>query len=533
MMFRTPMHTNAGAGEMAVYSGTAYIDRARLMFVGIHLLLGALLARWAYELAGGVAAIVAAALFAFDPNFMGHGALVKNDVPITLLMLLLMFGAWQFGRRASLTSFALIAGACAFGVNVKFSGLVFGPILATVLLLRAFSTEAWPAFGSELRSLRSKLTLVGLTCIAIGFISWAAVWTVYRWRFSISDDPNVQFDRQAIIDQINLNELLATSNRPWVSSDEIRDKKTSFPVRAIFWLDDHKILPDAWLHGLLFTYSASRRRGAFLIGMISNTGWWYYFPLAMLFKTPLAVLIGASIVGVAAISNIARSRAWKRFSWMMVCLWLPIAIYGLSAMRSNLNLGIRHMLPVYPFIYLLLSIGTARLIQVRRRLGIIVVWVLIIGAATETLANWPHEIAFFNVACGGSGGGARLLGDSNIDWGQDLPLLAQWQKDHPHERLYLSYFGSADPGYYGIDYIQVAGGYAFSDQQVQPMDKPGVLAISLTNLQGIYDTSPEQRLEHVYLRQRKPIERLGGSIYLYDWNPAEFEIWRDPHADHR
>jgi hypothetical protein len=253
----------------------------------------------------------------------------------------------------------------------------------------------------------------------------------------------------------------------------------------------------------------------------------------MLFKTPLAVLIGAGVVGVAAIRSVASSRAWKRFSWTMLCLWLPIAIYGVSAMRSNLNLGIRHVLPVYPFIYLLLSIGVVRMIDSRRRVGIVVAWVMIIGAAMETLANWPHEIAFFNVACGGSRGGVQLLGDSNIDWGQDLPLLAQWQKMHPHERLYLSYFGSADPNYYGIDYIQVAGGYAFSDRPVQPMDNLGVLAISVTNLQGIYDTSPEQHIQHEYLRQRQPREILGGSIYLYDWNPADFETWRNEHANHR
>jgi hypothetical protein len=142
--------------------------------------------------------------------------------------------------------------------------------------------------------------------------------------------------------------------------------------------------------------------------------------------------------------------------------------------------------------------------------------------------SWPHEIPFFNVAAGGAESGMRLLSDSNLDWGQDLPLLADWHQRHPDVPLYLAYFGSTDPHYYGIDYLNLPGGYPFSDVPIVTKSVPGVMAISATYLQGVYD---DGRLDKqlAYLRTQKPREVFGGSIYLFEWDPVAFDEFRLSH----
>jgi hypothetical protein len=139
--------------------------------------------------------------------------------------------------------------------------------------------------------------------------------------------------------------------------------------------------------------------------------------------------------------------------------------------------------------------------------------VLGVGLLLATATAYPHFISFFNVA-------ARperlwLLGDSNLDWGQDLPALARWQREHPKERLYLCYFGNADPSFYGIRYINLPSGY-FMNPAARLPDKPGVIAVSATKLQGLYVYSDVADF-YAALRARRPRQILGGSIYLFDF----------------
>jgi hypothetical protein len=186
-------------------------------------------------------------------------------------------------------------------------------------------------------------------------------------------------------------------------------------------------------------------------------------------------------------------------------------------MRSNLNLGLRHVLPVYPFLYLGVALAVAHAWRTWGRPAGFVAAVLGLLLVGEALATFPNYLAFFNAAAGGSRGGLRLLGDSNLDWGQDLPLLARWQRAHRTVPLQLSYFGIADPWAYGIDYSNFPGGYGFGPPYKVRND-PGVLAISATNLQGMYvHDDPQMQRFLAHLRATPPLEVLGGTIYLYRW----------------
>ena len=148
--------------------------------------------------------------------------------------------------------------------------------------------------------------------------------------------------------------------------------------------------------------------------------------------------------------------------------------------------------------------------------------ILAFGLAGETAGAFPDYIPFFNVAAGGWRHGLELLSDSNLDWGQDLIVLAAWQRAHPRAPLYLAYWGTADPEFYGISYRNMPGGYIFGPppQPPEPEGPACVVAISATTLQGVY-LSPFGRDYYRPFRMSKPREVLGESIYLFDYPLAK------------
>jgi hypothetical protein len=287
----------------------------------------------------------------------------------------------------------------------------------------------------------------------------------------------------------------------------------------VVWANEHHILPHSYLRGFLNTYAATTQRKNFLMGETSLTGWWYYFPLAMLFKTPLstliAVLVALFVVGAWVARQIGQAgdSHLRKYAWPICALVICPAFYMLFSLRTHTQIGLRHVFPIYPFIFIFLGVSAAVAMRRFPEITKIIAVVLILGLAMETWQAFPNFIPFFNVAVGGPIGGEKLLGDCNIDWGQDLPALAQWQRENPGHQLYLSYFGSADPSYYKIHYLNAFGSYAHADMTL-PIGLPPVLAISAVNLQGEYLT-PQDRQRYRPLQDQQPIAILGNSIYLF------------------
>jgi len=285
---------------------------------------------------------------------------------------------------------------------------------------------------------------------------------------------------------------------------------------------EKKWLPQPWLAGLLYTRATSAGDDAFLLGQYRFTGWWYYLFVAVAVKTPVAVLVaavGAVVVGVRAKPPSGGDGGAFERRWLALCLALPPLVFAISIVTSNLNLGVRYALPLYPFLYIALG-GAAAHVWSRWRIGRIVVVLLGLGLAVESFAAFPNYLAFFNAPAGGARGGLRILGDSNLDWGQDLPALAKWQREHaPDKTLYLAYFGTADPAFYGIRYVNLPGGYHFGPPPQWP-DAPGVVAISASVLQGPR-LAPALRQIYSRIAQHDPIAVLGGgTIYVYPFDGA-------------
>jgi hypothetical protein len=245
-----------------------------------------------------------------------------------------------------------------------------------------------------------------------------------------------------------------------------------------------------------------RGHRAFFLGQLSGDGWLAYFPVTFLIKTPVVTLMLA-VIGLGVI-------VWRRSLWpTAVFLLLPMGALFAAAMTSRLNIGYRHILPMIPF--LLLVAGTAVLLLRRRRatqllLALAVGWYLLSG-----LRQQPDFLAYFNEFVGGTQQGYRYLGDSNLDWGQDLSLLAQTVTAEGGNWI-ISYAGAADPAYYGLRNDQVVS----FEAEVMPFapanPAPGRYAVSVDHLHGVLEDADL----FDWFRRQTPQRNLGGSILVYD-----------------
>ncbi len=501
--------------------GDAVIHRTRLAMLLAGLLTAIVIARWSWMLGGPVAAVCATVLYSLDPNFLAHAPLVKNDVASALMLMAAMAVTWSLGKKVTVRLVLLAGLVCAAAVCIKFSAIVLGLLVPGLLIGRALLPRPWIVLRREVDLRKNKVfAAIGIVAF-IGVFSCAFIWACYGFRYTPTPDGNVAMDMKWVVMSEMYERARARSEPPPASWEQALDRAPA-SIRAALWVDAHHLLPQAWTYGLLFQSATTHFRRTFLLGNVSLTGWWYYFPMAMLFKTPTATIAIAALAPIALV--VRRKRMARDLStmdealfdgWTLACVGAPVIVYALAAMANNLNLGIRHVLPLYPFLYIGLGVALAKLLSGASR----TIWTMVIalGAALliETCAAWPNYLAFFNFPSGGSRGGLALLSDSNLDWGQDLKLLAHWQRENPTRRLYLRYFGTADPEFYGVRYINLPGGYPFGPAAQLPSE-PGVIAISVTHLQGVYD---DAKLHALYepLRHATPLAVLGGTIYLFEY----------------
>jgi hypothetical protein len=518
MMYRTPANQNSDELISAA--------RARMLLIAV--VLGLLIAWWAWRLAGPVAAMIATTAFCLDPNFLAHSPLVKDDVPITLLFLAMMAAVWLLGERATVWRWFLTSLLLSAVLTTKFSGLLGIPMLGIALLLRAISPMDWRMLYWVARTRWQRFfAAVALGTAALIF-SYIFLWACYGFHFGSTSDPKIRMKLTSAATLWARNDVIIQHGNPQPDIAQttdlhqwLQDWRPDRFIRAMYLLDRHHLMPEAWLSGFIYTAATSRLRLTFLVGKIGVNGWWYYFPLAMLFKTPLATLSALALaLGCTILFTVRRGASEMksvvlRGYWPLTVTLVAPVIYMASAMSSSLNIGLRHVLPVYPFIFIFLGVVGAHLWQSRPRITGLVCGVLLLGLAGETFGAYPDYIPFFNLAARSWRDPLDLLSDSNIDWGQELLDLADWRHQHPTGQLYLSYFGAADPAYYGIHFVRMKGAYSVYAGEDPIPGIPRVFAISACSLQGTY-VNQEDRAIYERFRGKKPIAILGGSIYIFD-----------------
>lgn len=486
------------------------MSRFMMMLLGVGC--GALIAWWAYRLAGPVAAVVACGLYSLDPNILAHASLVTNDVAYCLAAVGLSYALWKLGLRLTIGRSVAVGVLCGVCVTIKYTGVLAVPIIGLTLLARALMPEAWPAFKLTLDTRWKRLAAAASLCLLTAVLTYAWIWAVYGFRARTAPDPAVHPNPDQLVANAAVREIMGRVGRP-ATAAELQASRPSVFTETAMSLLQHHFLPDAFVTGVYWAYSESQFRYAYLLGDVYGTGKWYYFPIAVVVKTPLATLIG---VGAAVVALVAwgRVRTWSRDRWMLICLGVAPLVFGYATIRSHMNIGVRHFFPVCVYLFLVGGVVAGRLYARYPKVLRPALAVLALGLAAESFAAFPNYIPFFNVAAGGYRGGIHILGDSNLDWGQDLPLVAAWQQDHPDRTLHLAYFGTADPAFYGIraDLLLKDNGLELPDR---PLPTSGVIAVSATTLQGIW--VPQGRANpFAPLLKMQPAAILGGSIYVYD-----------------
>jgi hypothetical protein len=253
-----------------------------------------------------------------------------------------------------------------------------------------------------------------------------------------------------------------------------------------------------WLTGLgqVVVHNIEGHR-SFLLGQYSATGFRLYFPLAMLMKWPLLVLLLAAAGAVLVL--------WKRSPSRRNLLLLAAfpAVYAAFAITAHIDIGIRHMLPVYPF--LLLFAGAFAEWARGWRWTTLLLGVLLLAQAADISRYAPGYLSYFTVLVKPADTW-QLLSDSNTDWGQGLVALRQFQSEHPGEPLHLAYVGEVDPAWYNIQYTQL-----------KEEDHPsGLVVDSATHLSG---QLLQNHLAYRWLL-RYPVKTiLDHSLYVFDVPP--------------
>jgi len=471
--------------------------RARFMTVVLGIVLGSLVFSWARELFGFWTATTILALYCVEPNILAHSSLVTTDLGVACFSFGALYFLWRMTRK--LTGGNVVGTAMFFGLAQvsKFSAMILGPIVLALLAVHVLRADPWRSClvqAGVLRSRRSR-ALASIAVVALlALTSFAAVWAVYGFQYRLIT-PNTDL-------------LLVRENARFLQA-------VPMISRVAGWLDKHKLVPDAYAQSFILSQVKAQHRTAYLAGRFSRAGWWYYFPAAFLVKTPITILL-LFFCGLALL--IQKPARWNTDTAFLV---LPPAIFLGAAMMAHLNIGLRHILPIYPSVLLIAGVT---LDEIRAKWRAVVLLAPVVLASIELATAYPHCLAFFNQIIGGPSNGHLVLLDSNLDWGQDLKPLRQWMDAHHVGEINLGYFGTADPGYYGIRWAGLPGTSENNTPTIRGLRIPGYVAVSVQNLHAIHRDAPVPEF-YAPLLERKPLAVIGYSIDVY-W--VQTNWWYNP-----
>jgi 4-amino-4-deoxy-L-arabinose transferase-like glycosyltransferase len=417
---------------------------SRIPVVLFSMALAGLVFLWSKELYGGAAGLAALFLYVFEPNILAHSRLTTNDLFMTCFMFATIYLYWRFLRSRSKVFLALTGISLGLAFLSKFSAIMV-PVMLFLLALAQWARDRRRARENT------------------------AVAPADAWPSLAGSLGGL-----ALITVIALGVMWAFYGAQW----------------GEYW----RGLSDTLVH-----YRVGHH--AFLMGQYSTQGWWYYFPVAFLVKTPLPLLL---YLVAACLCLSSRKDGAEYF------LLIPLGVIGLGAVSGHINIGIRHVLTAYPF----LIVAASSLVGVRftrPRLFAGFLAGLAVWYAVGTLRVFPSYLAYFNEIVTPRLG-YRVLVDSNLDWGQDLKRLKKYLDREGINRVYLSYFGTADPCYYEIRFVYLPGSpYSCGQREAdQPAD---FVAVSATNLQGGYLS---YRSAFEWLKGYRPVAQIGYSIFVYD-----------------
>lgn len=449
--------------------------KAMLVFPIIAMLYLYQLGKW---LANSLVAMLAVLFCTTDPTLLGHAGLVNNDVAAAAAFLAAMYHGLRWIVSPSLTRAAIAGLVFGLAMGTKFTILALFPALVLIAAIRPLSVFFANGIKHPIRSYFSRwpsIAQIGL-CAFIGFHS---LWATYLFNVGKMQDQTF-FDYTPKWNQIPASIRNATIPMP------------SFAIGLMYQIVHSQSGHKSYLNGILYDQKGSA----------------LFFPQSLLMKEPL------SAIALAGTSIIAWLMMGNRRPWRSMVMLLPVGVYLIISMSGNVMIGVRHLMPIIPLMYLFACFVLAR----GRATALVVV--LLASCFVETLAAHPDYLPHMNAATGGTKNGLRYFADSNLDWGQDVGRLSLWLRTSPaaRKRPYTLRIFAAN-----TRELLTELGLNPAAQDATPR---GIFAISksiragFTNFDRLTNGPATESTDYSWLRDYPKIAEIGASIEVYDLGDA-------------
>jgi len=471
-------------GNAILYNRNTYMRNLTLARVGIlpfFIIASVVLWLWTKTVFGEPAALLATLLFTSLPPVLAHAGLATTDMAFTACFLSAVYSFTSWLRQPNLHRGLLLGLCLGFAVLSKFSTFVFLPACVFGILVLLWLTK--PDFTTTKATIRHLMRSVLVSFMLASALIWAG------YRFSASPLSNPKDRPQRVVRLLGVDRLFGEQSK----LRELVSRLIEAPIPGSHLLEGLRVLRAHNAVG----------HNAYLLGENRRDGWWYFFIVVLGVKTPLAFLL-LFFLGVVYLLRERTHNNWEQLV-PIVCV---ISMLICTA-PSRLNLGVRHLLAIYPMLSMVAGYGLTVLFRPDRRLVLVAAatGLLLWYSFSSTLAH-PDYLTYFNELAGGKP--EQILVGSDLDWGQDLQRLSESLRELGIKDIKLAYFGTADVSRHGLPHFQPLLPY-------QPTD--GWIAISESALKINGDVIARRMGRSVrafdWLENYKPVRHIGRSIRLY------------------
>ena len=438
------------------------------------------------EIFGTGAAFIALALITFDPNILAHGALITTDVGLACFMFLSVYMFYRYVKSPSALRLIMTGISVGLVLAVKHTGLLILPILFLLtlceIMINIFARKR-DRIGRHALKIVASLALITL-------IGWVVLWSFYRFRYDARSN-GLQL------------------NPPLVQYVAGLKPSEAWPISVMArW----HILPESYLYGLADVRLTANYYTSYVLGKVYAHGVWFYFPVAFLIKSTISVLA----LLVLTLIVIATRRLDRRRE--ILFLIVPVIFYLAVALTVGMNIGVRHILVVYVFLYVLIGGAAWELIRNSRKWTYAVAVLLLVHAASSVMA-FPNYIPYANELWGGPSQTYKYLTDSNSDWGQQLKSIKQYLDQRGVKQCWFVYFaaGVAEPSYYGIPCkpLPTINTLWLNEPIEVPTSIDGPVLISASNLSGV-EFGPGPLDPFGQFKSLKPTAVIDHGVFVFD-----------------
>jgi tetratricopeptide (TPR) repeat protein len=475
----------------------AMLFRARMAVSLLTLLLALLVFLAAREMFGTGAGFIALALLAFDPNVLAHGAVVGTDMGLSCFLFAAIYAFYRYVKAPAAGQLIVVGLATGLALAAKHTAILVFPMLLLLAICEVFRShdESQENKQEGMRhteqSRWKRVWRLAGALIVIGVIAVGILWAFYGFRY----EPRA--DHMAM-------------NPPY--GQFVKELSRPSDVWILSTVAKFKLLPESYLYGLADVRGMADFYTSFLLGKTYPHGVWFYFPVAMAIKSTLTFLI--LLLVTAWMIATRRLKKWRE----ILFLTIPPAVYLFVAMTAGMNIGLRHVLPVYMFLFVLLAGAAWQLIQSDKRWAYAVLALLAFQAVSGA-RTFPAYMAYSNELWGGPTQTYKYLSDSNADWGQQLKAVKKYLDAHGVKDCWFVYFadGVVSYQYYGIACkpLPTMDNMWAAEITDVPLEIDGPVLISVGDWSG-FEYGPGVLNPYEEFKALKPVAMIDYGVLVYE-----------------